>query len=212
MTHAANLWLFFVVVASVVALPGVDMAFVLASALVGGRRAGFAAIAGSAVGGICHMTMGALGVMTILKVMPQAFNVVLIVGALYLAWIGWSLARHGLSLAEDNTAAPKLSLFATFRRGALTNLLNPKAYLFMLAIFPQFVRPEYGPMWRQATEMTLIAIATQFVGYGIVVVAADRARAWLTRSSSAQLIVARAVGSLLILVAIATAIEGWRIR
>lgn len=212
MSHAANLWLFFLVVASVVALPGVDMAFVLASSLVGGRKAGFAAIAGTAAGAACHMTMGALGVAAILKVMPQAFNAVLIIGSLYLAWIGWSLARHGLTLADDSSTAPRLSLFATFRRGALTNLLNPKAYLFMLAIFPQFVRPEYGPMWRQALEMYLIGMATQFAGYGIIVFAADKARAWLTRSSSAQRVLSRAVGTLLILVAIATAIEGWRMR
>jgi threonine/homoserine/homoserine lactone efflux protein len=199
-----HLWLFFLIVAGVVALPGADMAFVVASALVGGRRNGMAALAGIVAGSACHMTMGALGIAAVLKVMPRAFNAVLLAGAAYLAWIGWSLARHGLTMSGDAAPAARLSTFATFRRGALTNLLNPKAYLFMLAVFPQFVRKEYGPIWLQAVELGAIAAVTQIAGYGTVALIAGRAR------PSANL--ARGVGLLLIVVAIATAIEGWRLR
>ena len=197
-------------VASVVALPGLDMAFVLASSLVGGRRAGFAAVAGIVAGGMCHMTMGALGVAAVLRVAPRAFNAVLLVGGVYVAWIGWSLARHGLALGDVDETKASVSRFTTFRRGALTNLLNPKAYLFMLAIFPQFVRKEYGPVWLQAAEMAVIVSLTQIAGYGAVVLVADRARVWLARSSSAQFAIARTVGVLLIAIAIATGVEGWR--
>ena len=44
MTHYAQLWLFFALVFGVVILPGLDMAYIMGSALSGGRRAGFAAI------------------------------------------------------------------------------------------------------------------------------------------------------------------------
>ncbi len=78
------------------------------------------------------------------RTVPGAFNAVLLAGAAYVAWIGVSLFR-GASSARAMVPASPVAPGATFRRGAITNLLNPKAYLFMLAIFPQFVRPELGP-------------------------------------------------------------------
>ena len=58
-----------------------------------------------------------------------------------------------------------IPLVIAFRRGMLTNLLNPKAYVFMLAVFPQFVRPEWGPIWMQAVVLGAIIIVTQLAVY-----------------------------------------------
>ena len=103
MAQTAHLWLFFVLVFGVVLLPGLDMAYVLASALVGGRRAGLAATGGIVAGGIVHVTMGALGIMAVLRLFPTAFNAVLLAGALYIGWIGltWTLVS-GNEKAPDN--------------------------------------------------------------------------------------------------------------
>ena len=62
MTEYTHLWLYFLMVFGVIALPGMDMAFVLASALSGGRRAGAFAVAGIVFGGLCHTAAGALGI------------------------------------------------------------------------------------------------------------------------------------------------------
>lgn len=85
MTHYAHLWWFFVLVFGVVLLPGLDMAFVLSSALTGGRRKGLAAVAGIIVGGVCHVVMTALGISMLLQLLPGAFNALLLAGALYIA-------------------------------------------------------------------------------------------------------------------------------
>ena len=60
MTHYAQLWLFFALVFGVVILPGLDMAYIMGSALSGGRRAGFAALGGVVVGGVCHVAFGSV--------------------------------------------------------------------------------------------------------------------------------------------------------
>ncbi|PTL82412.1 LysE family translocator [Vitiosangium sp. GDMCC 1.1324] len=209
MEQTAHLWLFFVLVFGVVILPGLDMAFVLASSLVGGRKAGLSAVAGIIAGGACHVAVGATGVAVLLKVVPSAFNALLWIGALYVAWIGVSLLRSGGGFS----AAPlsdKQSHLATFRRGALTNLLNPKAYLFMLAVFPQFVRPEYGPIWLQGLVLGAIIALTQGAVYGVIALVADRARGWLESNPSANIAVARLVGCLMMLAAVVTVFEGWR--
>jgi len=209
MSDAAHLWLYFAVVFGVVVLPGLDMAFVLASSLTGGRRAGMAAVAGIVAGGVCHMVMASLGLAVVLRVAPRAFNALLLAGTLYVAWIGVSLWRGGASLGNTSGTVPRSGL-ATFRQGALTSLLNPKAYVFMLAIFPQFVRPERGPIWEQTFVLWLITAATQIGVYGVLGLVAARVRACLAATPSAGAAAGRAVGALLVLAAVFTGWEGWR--
>nr|WP_255413720.1 LysE family transporter [Rhodoferax sp. TS-BS-61-7] len=88
-----HLWLYAVLVAGIVVLPGMDMAFVLASTLVDGRRSGAAAVAGIVLGGMVHVAMGALGVGLLLQHFPLAFNALLLAGSLYVAWMGYGLLR-----------------------------------------------------------------------------------------------------------------------
>jgi len=154
--------------------------------------------------------MGALGVMTILQLMPAAFNLVLWAGALYVGWIGVSLLRSDSTLGDMTLPRARPHL-ATFQQGILTSLLNPKAYLFMLAVFPQFLKPHYGAMGIQAVVLWGIIAATQAVVYGGVVIAGDRLRAWLHLKPSANLALARAVGVLLVATALFTGFQGWRL-
>ena len=67
MNHVEQLWLFFALVFGIMVLPGLDMAFVLGSTLAGGRRRGFAALAGVVAGGVCHVVMTALGISVLLE-------------------------------------------------------------------------------------------------------------------------------------------------
>lgn len=209
MTETAHLWLFFAMVLGVVVLPGLDMAYVMASSLVGGQRSGLLATAGVVAGGICHVLMGALGIMAVLKLAPVASNLMLVAGALYIAWIGWSLLRHRAALALPLMAAR--SGAATFGQGMATCLLNPKAYLFMLAVFPQFLKPDYGPLWLQAVVLWSIIAACQTGVYGGMALAGDRVRIWLESRPAAHLPVARGVGAMLLTAAAFTAWEGWRL-
>ncbi len=209
MTQMTNLFLFFVVVFGVVVLPGLDMAFVLASSLNGGRRSGLYAVAGIIAGGVCHVAIGALGIAVVLNTLPQVFNLVLLVGTAYLGWIGVSLMRStagfsSLDLQMEGRPA------TSFRQGMLTNLLNPKAYLFMLAIFPQFVRPAYGPMWSQALLMGLIIAATQAAVYGVIALLAGHSRRWLESNAQWNKRLAQLIGAVLMLAALCSMVGGWR--
>jgi len=211
MSHAASLLLFAVLVFGIVVLPGLDMAFVIGSSLTAGRRHGFAAVAGIVAGGIGHVAMTTLGISVLLKVIPGVFNALLLGGALYIAWIGISLWRSKAAFGFDNRIAAEPSAWVTFRRGASTCLMNPKAYLFMLAVFPQFLRAEYGPVWTQALALWLIIAFMQTAVYGAIATAAAQARGWLLHRPGAGVIAARIVGAMLVTAALATAFEGWRV-
>lgn len=209
MSHAADLLLFTALVFGIIVLPGLDMAFVLGSSLTAGRRQGLMAVAGVTAGGACLVAMTTLGIGALLKVVPAAFNALLLAGALYIAWIGISLLRSKSAFGIQAQGAAT-SAWTTFRRGALTCLMNPKAYLFMLAVFPQFLRAEYGPLWSQALVLWLIIAITQLTVYGSIVLAAAQARGWLVRQPEAGVFVARAVGMVLVGAALFTGFEGWR--
>jgi threonine/homoserine/homoserine lactone efflux protein len=203
----AHLWVFFLLVLGTVLLPGLDMAFVLGSALIGGRRAGLWAVAGLVAGGICHVTMGATGLAVVLTVFPVAFNAMLLAGAVYVARVGVGLWRsaNGLGMEERPEEG---SSFAFFRRAAMTNLLNPKAYVFMLAVFPQFIRPESGRIAGQALVLGAIIAVTQGVVYGAVACLADEARGWLRDHPGGRRAIGRGVGLLLISLSGIAMIEG----
>ncbi len=208
MADFANLGLFFVVVFGVIALPGLDMAFVMASSLRGGNGAGLAAVSGIMLGGAFHTVMGVLGVAAILAVWPPLFNALLLAGAVYIAWIGWNLlcTREGVSLPAAGATRRGRSVFL---QGMLTCLLNPKAYVFMLAIFPQFLRPERGGLWAQAAALGLIIAFTQAALYGAVALGALGAQRWMTGNPQAGLAAARAVGAVLVGAALLTVLQGW---
>jgi threonine/homoserine/homoserine lactone efflux protein len=179
---APQLWLFFTVVLGVVVLPGLDMACAVGSSLAGGRRAGLAAVAGIVAGGACHVAVAGAGLGVVLRAVPAAYDLLLVAGSLYMAWVGLSLLRSGATSGPIAAAAASSSV-AAFRRGAITNLTNPKAYLFMLAIFPQFVKPEQGPLVSQAMVLWGIIAVTQAGVYGGLAGLAALARGELTRRS-----------------------------
>lgn len=210
LTHTSHLWLFSLMVFGIIALPGMDMAYVVASALTGGRRSGLAAVAGIVGGGMVHVVMATLGLGLLLTLYPLAFNALLLAGSLYIAWIGWSLWRGAAALGEVGTV-PRLTMVQTFWRGALSCLMNPKAYVFMVAVFPQFVRPEYGPLGVQAVLMGLIIAATQLLVYGAFAWGAGSLQRWLRNNPGAQVGLGRTVGVLLMLAALWTGWNGWRL-
>jgi threonine/homoserine/homoserine lactone efflux protein len=217
MDQTAHLTLFFGLVFGIIILPGMDMAFVLASALVGGRRTGFAAVAGLVAGGACQVAVGATGTAVLLRTAPGAFAALLVAGSAYMAWSGAGMLRNDgsglLPAAADDRGAgdgAKRSPRLAFRRALVTNLLNPKAHLFMLAVFPQFVRREYGPLWVQGVVLGTIIAATQAAVYGGVAWSAAAARGRLAARPTLLRIAGRAVGALLVATAFFSAIQGLR--
>jgi threonine/homoserine/homoserine lactone efflux protein len=79
----------------------------------------------------------------------------------------------------------------------------------MLAVFPQFLRPEYGPLWLQGLVMWLMILAGMVGVYGSLAYGAGSVRDWLERKPASAVTVSRVVGVLLMAVAVFTAVDGW---
>ncbi|TPK59970.1 LysE family translocator [Mesorhizobium sp. B2-3-3] len=209
MDYALNLWLFFLLLLGIIIVPGMDMLFVLANALTGGINRGLAATGGIMLGGMVHTLNGALGVGLLMHFVPILFTPLLIAGAAYMAFIGITLMRSSITVDNRGPTGSR-SAWKAFRQGAVTCLINPKAYLFVLAVYPQFLKPDYGPIWAQATIMGLLTVLAQFAIYGGLAITAGRSRDLLVANPRATAFAGRAAGLLLFAVALFTAWEGLR--
>ena len=148
--------------------PGADVIFATASGIRGGPKVG--ALAGLGVGfGACwHVTLAALGLSAMIAAWPEALVVIRYAGAAYLLVLAWESWRATGTLPEGRGAG---SRWAAVRRGFLSNALNPKPVLFILAFLPQFTDPHLGPIWQQVVLLGGIFAFTGTIvtmGYGIL--------------------------------------------
>ena len=93
------------------------------------------------------------GVATVLATYPAAFAAIQWLGAAYLAWLGFNLIRSAWKQgfaklaevkADADEAQSQVGLADPFQRALLISLLNPKAILFLLSFFVQFIDPTYA--------------------------------------------------------------------
>jgi threonine/homoserine/homoserine lactone efflux protein len=152
------------------ATPGVDLVLTVSRTLQRGARAGIAAALGINAGCVLHALAAAFGLAALLALYPQAFTAVQWAGAAYLVWLGVGMLRQALASRPASQAAagaqgPKLahSLWADFRTGLLTNVLNPKVAFFFLAFLPQFV-PAASPN----KTLSFLLLGAWFVVQGFV--------------------------------------------
>ncbi len=142
-----DLGLYVLGVVFIVLLPGPNSLYVLSVAAQRGVRAGYVGACGVFLGDSVLMLLTAVGLAGLLRSVVGLFVVVKIVGAAYLAWIGLAMLRAALRRwrsAEAPAPEPaRVDAAHPFGKALLISLLNPKAILFYLSFFAQFVDPAY---------------------------------------------------------------------
>jgi threonine/homoserine/homoserine lactone efflux protein len=204
------LWIYFVLVLGLVAIPGMDMAVVVANSLTGGAARGWAAVSGLVLGALCHAVASVLGIGVALKLFPTLFNAMLLLGALYVGWLGVSLWRQAREIGNASETTAARSNLGAFRQALTSNLLNPKAYLFMLAVFPQFIRPQGAPVWIQAAVLCVINAGTQAAVYGALAWFLGRPGERVESRPRLKFVITRTVAAALVGGAAATLYTGLR--
>ena len=143
--------------------PGLDTALVLRTAAAEGSRRAFAAALGICLGCLVWGLVVALGLGVLLKASELAYTILRWAGALYLLWLGVQLIR---SKREDFGGVPGMTGSASaptwFRRGLLTNILNPKVGIFYVSFLPQFI-----PAGSNVPALTVVLTAIH-AGLGLV--------------------------------------------
>ncbi|MFI9771463.1 leucine efflux protein LeuE [Streptomyces sp. NPDC052415] len=137
----------------IVLLPGPNSLYVLSVAARRGVRPGYTAAAGVWCGDAVLMTLSAAGVASLLQTNAVLFGIVKYAGAGYLTWLALGMLRAAWGMWRDRreqrlTAEGEQPASVAgerpFRRAFVVSLLNPKAILFFVAFFVQFVDPAYA--------------------------------------------------------------------
>lgn len=152
----------------IVLLPGPNSLYVMSVASRYGIRTGYAAACGVFTGDSILILCTVLGAASLLKAFPILFIILKLTGACYLAYLGfkllqgayqtWNKPPHHAELAD----LPKLDQVHPYRTALSISLLNPKAILFFLSFFVQFVEPNYA---YPALSFLVLALIVQIVSF-----------------------------------------------
>ena len=183
MLGITDFWTYVLGVVAIILLPGPNSIFVLSVGARRGVRAGYTAAGGVFLGDTVLMTLSAAGVASLLRAYPPLFLVIKYAGAAYLFWVGFGIIRGawrkvrgrpapvagaasaeiqggaGTASAEVQGGAGAADLRHPFRRAVVISLLNPKAILFFVSFFIQFVQPGYP---HPAVSFLVLGAVVQF--------------------------------------------------
>lgn len=154
MLGITDFWTYVLGTVAIVLLPGPNSIFVLSAGARRGVRAGYQAAAGVFLGDTVLMALSAAGVASLLRAYPPLFLVLKYAGAAYLFWVGLGIIRGAVRRWRVRSAGGPAPLAGAaegpgdlrhpFRRSLVISLINPKAILFFVSFFIQFVEPGYS--------------------------------------------------------------------
>ena len=169
-------WLAFFIACWIIAVsPGSGAVLSMSHGLSYGVRKTSATILGLQLGLMLILVIAGAGVGSLLMASEWAFNLVKIVGACYLIYLGISQWRAGGSPLVAEGDAPEISARRRVLTGFLTNATNPKGIIFMVAVLPQFMTAA-RPLWSQ-----LLILAATMMAVDVVVMHGYAASASMLR-------------------------------
>lgn len=151
---------------AVIIVPGPNSLYCLMIAGQHGVKIAYHCIAGILLGDCLLMLATTLGMATLLKLYPMLFKAIQFVGGLYLAYIGWQLLYNAWQTWNQKAPPKKTHQIvlpqSVFKRALILSLTNPKAILFFLSFFVQFVDPNYP---NPAISFLILALILQITSF-----------------------------------------------
>ncbi|HAS6346896.1 TPA: LysE family transporter [Vibrio vulnificus] len=150
-----NFEAFLIAITILTLTPGLDTALVIRNTSRGGLNDGCVTSLGICTGLFVHALFSAIGISAILAQSAELFQLVKMVGAAYLIWLGLSslkaLFKSNNGMSVNESLSKPFNAKRSLREGFLSNVLNPKTAVFYLAFLPQFVNPEGSPIVQSMT-------------------------------------------------------------
>ena len=158
-----------------VAIPGPNVALIVASSIRDGLRSGLVTVAGTTTGFALQLLLVAIGMVALIEYAAEVLTWIRWLGVAYLVWLGVRTFREPPADLAKVEAAP-----AMFWRGCLLAAVNPKTLVFNAAFFPQFIRVDAGPV--EVAVVAAVYLAVVLCGDALWALFAHRARALLVRN------------------------------
>ncbi|MFF7453959.1 LysE family translocator [Kitasatospora sp. NPDC008115] len=191
MEMTTALWSFALVVGLLTLTPGLDTALILRTSALGHRRQAWGVVLGIQTGTLIWGTLTSAGVTALLTASRVGYEVLRWAGAAYLVWMGIGMIRARVKGGDEEQPepgpgeeqAPAGGLASGWRRGVLTNLLNPKVGVFYVAVLPQFI-PAGAPHFAAGVALTLVHVVEGMLWSMVLVGFARVLRGWLRRPAA----------------------------
>ncbi|MFD8481561.1 LysE family translocator [Kitasatospora sp. NPDC059673] len=176
---------FALVVGLLTLTPGLDTALILRTAALGRRRQAWGVVLGIQTGTMIWGTASAAGLSVLLTASRLAYETLRWAGVCYLLWMGVQLFRnrHQDSPDEPEAADNSGGLWAGWRRGTVTNLLNPKVGVFYVAVLTPFI-PAGVPHLPAGVLLTSVHVAEGILWSAVLIGFAHTLRTWLRRPAA----------------------------
>ena len=172
-----------------IVIPGPSVVFVIGRALAYGRGVALASVAGNSLGLLTIVVLVALGLGVVVQESIAVFNVLKLLGAAYLVYLGIEAVRHRKEFLAHDPADPAagggraaMSRGRAIRQGYVVGVTNPKAYLILAAVLPQFVDRGAGHVQVQLLLLGLLAFVIGMVSDSAWAIVASQLRSWFIRS------------------------------
>lgn len=179
--------------------PGPSNLYVMARAMAQGTQGGIVAAIGLAAGSLVHVIAAVLGLSAVFAHSSMLYMVIKLTGAFYLIYLGITYWRSKDSGGKTKVVqAKKKPLLVVFQQSVIVEVTNPKTALFFIALLPQFVAPESGPVSQQLLILGIIVTLSALPCDILVAVFSSNISRWLLKHERAQLIQDRISGSILL--------------
>ena len=202
MTGINDLWALVIATLIFLAIPGPGTIKIFASMaeINGGPRAGFWSTLGLMAGDAVWMVLALSGVAALAAAYPRAFDMLRYAGAVYLAWIGYTLIRDSKQTMGEGVVSTEQGRGAWqwFREAALVSLATPKVIGFYVAFFPLFIDSATFDGVATYVRMMVLVLSIVFLYCMWLIVAAQIAKRVFARFPSAGMWLKRAAGAALI--------------
>lgn len=168
-----------------IAIPGPSVVFVIGRALAYGRGVALLTVVGNSLGLLMVVILVAVGLGVVVQESIVVLTVLKLIGAAYLVWLGVQAIRHRTAFSVRDASkggAPPLALSTVLRQGFVVGISNPKAFMIIGAVLPQFIVRDSGHVQTQMLLLGLIAVAIGVLSDSLWAVIASQLRAWFNGS------------------------------
>ena len=169
----------------IIVIPGPSVVFVVGRALSYGRRVALASVVGNTLGLITIVVLVAAGLGVVVQESIVVFTVLKLAGSAYLVWLGIEAVRRRkefLAGGPSELGGVAMTWSRAIRQGYLVGATNPKGYLMLAAVLPQFIDRGEGHLQLQMLILGLLATTIGMMSDSLWAVIASQLRSWFNSS------------------------------